>query len=211
MSKIVQCWLVVCALSVTSLYAQVPDRLADIKKDVWNGQHFNGEAERGAFVEAVICYLRPSPEWKHLKKFGGQNNHNGHAVDAILHVPTGYAVDIATDLQPIWIRDAEPLYADPKFIMEPINCGSPTPAPSPAPVPDPPLPPVVDLSEIHKRLDFLAEKMDMTLLAAQSYSDSQLKEMVVAMMLQINALRQAIPTSCKASVFGINVKCQMVK
>ena len=201
MSKRFQSFVVVCLLSVSAAYAQVPDRLPEIKA-LWNGQHFNGEADRGKFTEKVVCAL--TPEFKHLKKFGGQNNYDGHAVDAVLHVATGYAVDIATDLQPIWLRDDEPIYNDPKFVMEAINCAAnPTPTPSPEPTPTP-VPPV-DLEPLKKEIADLRNLI--TALIAG------VREEITAQEIKIRELeaRPLPPTACKASVFGFGVRCELVK
>lgn len=188
-------------------FAQVPDRLKEIREDIWDGQHFNGEAERGAFVEQVICAFRPSPDWKHLKKFGGQNNHNGHAVDAILHVPTGYAVDIATDMQPIWLRDAEPLYADPRFVMEPINCGD-----SPAPTPDPE-PPPADLSKILQMIDTLTASVaaiDSQIAALKAKLEAEETARVakdVLLEVDVTELKaRKIPMRCRVPLLGCRLE-----
>lgn len=70
------------------------------------------KAGNGGFTEAVAWELeqREPGVWFHLKKVGGQNQWNGHAVDAILHAATGYAVDIigsseSPDAAPAWHLD----------------------------------------------------------------------------------------------------------
>ena len=51
---------------------------------------------RGAFIEAAVVRLHAiDPNWGHIRKHGGQNQYNGHAVDAIIYKrPDGSAAEI---------------------------------------------------------------------------------------------------------------------
>jgi len=109
----------------------------------------------GCFTEQVAFVLnaREPGDWFHLKKRGGQNQWNGHAVDAVLY-KTGYAVDIigsseSPNAKPSWhvdkADDGGPRYANQPelYIVPTAGCvpgGGPTPGPDPEPpTPDPAL------------------------------------------------------------------------
>lgn len=105
----------------------------------------------GKFTEDVaVAIHNADPEFGHLKKRPGQNQYNGHAVDAILYKKTGQAIDIiasseSADARPGWMVDV-PRYSEADWI-EPSST-------VPAPVPDP-LPPPPDLGPILESIDAL--------------------------------------------------------
>jgi hypothetical protein len=124
----------------------------------------------GLFTEAIVWELeqRESGQWWHLKKSAGQNNWHGHAVDAVLHGPTGYAIDVissseSSSAKPNWHVDKKPdggprykdrtdLQLDP---FPPVG-GDPTPPPEPPPQP-PPVPP--GPSDHERRLSHLEVRL----------------------------------------------------
>jgi len=74
----------------SGLPEQAPNVSGTIKSvydgGTWNLEEENEQASdgRGAFTGAVVNALNAQdPAWGHIKKFGGQNQYNGHAVDAI--------------------------------------------------------------------------------------------------------------------------------
>lgn len=103
--------------------AEPPNRRSIVDEVFATGRYeLVTKAGNGCFTEEVAFRLaqREPGQWFHLKKSGGQNQWNGHAVDAVLH-ESGYAVDIiafseSTDARPAWSvdkkEDGSPRYAD---------------------------------------------------------------------------------------------------
>lgn len=108
------------------------------------------KAGNGCFTEAVAYRLhQKDPRWGHLKKRPGQNQWNGHAVDAILYrrdTPgQSQAVDIISNSETpkaneAWIADI-PRYSSADFLVPTASC---TPSGTPPPPPPPPPPPLPD-------------------------------------------------------------------
>lgn len=96
--------------------------------------------ECGKFTEAVAIRLhKKDPEFGHLKKRPGQNQYNGHAVDAILYKKAGRTVDIigasaSPKAKPRWGENVNDKYTD-KDWYAPVESGNPNPNP---PSPNPP-------------------------------------------------------------------------
>jgi hypothetical protein len=150
----------------------------------------------GCFTEDVVWRLHQTdPAWVHLKKVGGQTAWHGHAVDAILHAPTGYAVDVIASsasrvAAPHWhvdrLIDGGPRYKDRSDLaLVPLTgCAGtwtqPLPEPSTPPVPTEPQSPTAapsdELLALHRRLDAYEE-----VLLAQGDEIMRLAERLQAM------------------------------
>jgi hypothetical protein len=141
--------------------AQVPNMKATVDavyaSATWDLQT---KAGNGCFTEAVVYRLHQlDPNWGHLAKFGGQNQWNGHAVDAVLH-KSGYAVDIIGSSEtpkaaPRWGVDkdasGQPIARytnNAKYFVVPTgSC-----APDGATEPPAPSPPAVDLEPLRQEI-----------------------------------------------------------
>lgn len=135
--------------------AQVPNMEPTVKavfaSATWD---LTTKAGAGCFTEAVAHRLHQlDANWGHLAKFPGQNQYNGHAVDAVLY-KSGYAVDIIGSVEspkakPWWGIDKDdagkPIARytnNAKYFLVPTaSCapgGTPPDEPNGPPTPSPP-------------------------------------------------------------------------
>ena len=126
-------------------FAQVPDYRVFVQAIFNEGNHnLSTTAGSGCFTEEVAYRLSQiDSNFGHLRKNPGQNQWNGHAVDAILHLPSGRAIDIIASsatpqARPSWQVDI-PRYISSDFIAPLAGCqGSGQPPPQPQPPPQQP-------------------------------------------------------------------------
>lgn len=125
----------------------------------WDLTTHNGS---GCFTEAVVYRLHElAPgQWFHLKKSGGQNQYNGHAVDAVLHV-SGYAVDMigssaSAAAKPAWTLDRVDATGGPRYANRPELRIVPTKSCAPDGLPPVTPPPA---SNLEARVDDLTQRI----------------------------------------------------
>lgn len=133
----------------------------------------------GRFTEACARELfKGDPNFGHLKKRPGQNQFNGHAVDAVLYKPTGQSIDLIAasetpDARPAWQEDIPRYGPDDWFAPDitpgPIDPPVPTPTPTPAPIPAP-----VDLARLESKIDTLQVTLTQLLTAVGELSKQHL-------------------------------------
>ena len=123
----------------------VPNHEGVVAQVYRTGRYFLGShGDCGRFTEDVCKALHAiDPRFGHLRKRPGQNQYNGHAVDAVLYLADepgqSVAVDIiassaSPDARPQWNPDIPRYSASDWYAPD----GSPAPAPAPTPNPEPP-------------------------------------------------------------------------
>lgn len=116
---------------------------------VYHDGHFNLATKQGCgeFTEACAAALHAvDAEFGGLRKVPPQNHWtdpqgNAHAVDAVLHKATGFAIDLienseASNAKPGWGVKTDLVYPPEKWYA-PTDTAQPTPGPSPSPAPEP--------------------------------------------------------------------------
>lgn len=157
----------------------------------------------GAFTELAAAVLHShDPNFGHLRKFGSQNQYNGHAVDAVLYKATGQAIDlIIGSAEPGarvgWGVEEIPRYTDAeKYWMAPMGLppGDEDEEPQQPPAHPPEAPWLDILDEMEGlRADF----------AAESLAREKRDEMIIAVLGRLeNSARQPRAIEMKVPAFG---------
>src|SRR5690606_7735545 len=126
----------------------VPDYSKEIARIAADFGALVSQQACGEFTEYAAKRLHAlDPSIGHLRKSRSQRQFNGHAVDALLHRPTGTAIDIikaskeASPLKPgeaMWLVEAVARYGNDDWIDPDSVNPSPEPEPEPHPEPEPP-------------------------------------------------------------------------